>query len=61
MDPYYVVIWVAIFGAFVGLLLWLVPMPPIFKQIILVVSVFGVFFWLLEGFGLFSIRSHLRP
>jgi hypothetical protein len=61
MDPIYAVLIVAIVGVLVGLLITLVSMPAIFKQIILVVAVFAVVFWLLEGFGLFSIRSHLKP
>lgn len=58
MDPFIATL---ITLAVIGLLAWLVytyvPMLPPIKQIFVAVVVIGTVLWLLERFGLFSLRG----
>jgi hypothetical protein len=46
--------------AIVGFLVWIVtqiPMPPVFRNVIIGVAVICLVIWLLQGFGLTSFGS----
>ena len=59
MDPiiWMTMVWIAIIGLGCYALITFVPMPPQFKQIVVVFAVVATFFWLLDRFGLFHFRG----
>ncbi len=60
MDPIHAILVVIV----VGLLCWLavtfIPMADPFPRIVIAVAVIFTVLWLLSGFGLFSLSSHVR-
>jgi hypothetical protein len=46
------IIWVALIGVVVWLIITYVPMPPVFKTVIIVIAVLAIILWLISILGL---------